>query len=81
MTLLKSGSTCKEATAGADATQPHRRAMRNQHMDLTERIELEASMRSGETQAWVAALLGRATGSISRELALNGPLSNLEEFV
>jgi len=55
-----------------DSARRHSRAMRNQHLDLPERIELEASMRSGETQAWVAARLGRATGTISRELALNG---------
>ena len=46
--------------------------MRNKHLRLAERLELEASMRAGDTQALVAARLGRATGTISRELALNG---------
>jgi hypothetical protein len=46
--------------------------MRNKHLRLAERIELEAALRAGDTQALVAARLGRAAGTISRELALNG---------
>jgi hypothetical protein len=46
--------------------------MRNEHLRLAERIELEAALRAGDTQALVAARLGRAAGTISRELALNG---------
>jgi len=46
--------------------------MRNKHLSLAERIELEASMRAGDTQELVAVRLGRAAGTISRELALNG---------
>ena len=42
------------------------------HLNLEERIELEAALRAGETQAVVAARLGRSAGSISREVALNG---------
>jgi len=46
--------------------------MRNKNLSLAERIELEAALRAGGTQALVAARLGRAAGTIGRELALNG---------
>jgi hypothetical protein len=48
------------------------RPMKNRHLSMEERIELEASMRAGDTQEAVAARLGRATGTISGELARNG---------
>lgn len=46
--------------------------MPNEHLRMEERIELEASMRAGDTQAQVAQRLGRSAGTISRELAFNG---------
>lgn len=42
------------------------------HLDLADRIALEVAMRTDDTQAAVAARLGRSPGTISRELALNG---------
>ena len=55
-----------------DPTRHQSPPMRNKHLSLAERIELEASLRAGDTQDLIAARLGRATGTISRELALNG---------
>jgi IS30 family transposase len=52
--------------------RPQSQPMRNKHLSLAERIELEASMRAGDTQELVAVRLGRAAGTVSRELALNG---------
>ena len=46
--------------------------MAKAHLNLEERIELEAALRAGETQATVAARLVRSAGTISREVALNG---------
>ena len=54
------------------AARAQRAAMANAHLNLDERIELEAALRAGDTQASVAARLARAAGTISRELALNG---------
>jgi len=44
----------------------------NKHLSLEERLGLEAALRAGETQAAVAARLGRSPGAISMELKLNG---------
>ena len=46
--------------------------MANAHLNLEERIELEAALRAGDTQAIIAIRLARSAGTISRELALNG---------
>lgn len=46
--------------------------MAKPHLNLEERIELEAALRAGETQAAVAARLTRSAATISREVALNG---------
>lgn len=50
--------------------------MKSGHLSLDERMELEVSMRTGETQASVAVRLGRAAGTISGELARNGGRDN-----
>jgi len=43
--------------------RPQSQRMRNKHLSPAERIELEAALRKGDTQALVAARLGRwATG-------------------
>jgi IS30 family transposase len=42
------------------------------HLNLAERIELEAALRAGDTQAVIAARLGRSAGTISEELARHG---------
>jgi IS30 family transposase len=42
------------------------------HLRLEERIELEIALNAGETQAAIAARLGRSVGTLSREIALNG---------
>ena len=55
-----------------DPARPQSQLMRNRHLTLNERVELEVSMRSGDSQDRAAARLGRSTGTISRELALNG---------
>lgn len=47
-------------------------AMSKPHLNLEERIELEAALRAGNTQASIAVRLARSAGTISRELALNG---------
>jgi len=57
------------APAAAHAQTP---AMAHTHLNLEERIELEAALRAGDTQASIAARLARAAGTISREVALNG---------
>ena len=54
------------------AARAQRAAMAKAHLHLEERIELEAALRAGETQATVAARLTRSAGTISREVALNG---------
>jgi IS30 family transposase len=54
------------------AARAQRAAMTKAHLNLEERIELEAALRAGDTQARVAARLARSTGTISREVALNG---------
>ena len=46
--------------------------MAKSHLNLEERIEVEAALRVGDTQAAVAARLLRSAGTISREVALNG---------
>lgn len=46
--------------------------MAKAHLNLDERIELEAALRAGDTQATIAARLARSAGTISREVALNG---------
>jgi len=48
--------------------------MANAHLNLEERIELEAALRAGDTEATIAIRLARSAGTISREVALNdGP--------
>ena len=42
--------------------------MANAHLNLEERIELEAALRAGDTQAIIAIRLARSAGTISREL-------------
>ena len=42
------------------------------HLQIEERIELEVALRAGDTQAAIAARLGRSGSSISREIALGG---------
>jgi len=57
------------------APNPARRqsqGMRNKHLVLAERIELEAALRAGDTQAWIAARLGRAAGTIVSDRASTG---------
>ena len=54
------------------AARAQRAAMANAHLNLEERIELEAALRAGDTQAIIAIRLARSAGTISRELALNG---------
>ena len=54
------------------AARAQRAAMAKPHLNLEERIELEAALRAGDTQATVAARLTRSAGTISREVALNG---------
>jgi IS30 family transposase len=51
-------------------------AMKHRPLGMAERIELEASMRAGDTQLAVAKRLNRATGTISGELARNGGREN-----
>ena len=41
-------------------------------LSLEERVDLEAALRAGQTQAAVAARLGRSAGTISREVKLGG---------
>lgn len=50
----------------------HRQAVGKAHLELAERIELEAALRAGDTQAVIAARLGRSAGTISQELARHG---------
>ena len=47
-----------------------RAAMANAHLHLEERIEMEAALRAGDTQAIIAIRLARFAGTISRELEL-----------
>ena len=54
------------------AARAQRATMAKAHLNLEERIELEAALRVGDTQATVAARLVRSAGTISREVALNG---------
>ena len=54
------------------ARRPQRSAMGKPHLNMDERIGLEASLRAGDTQATIAARLMRSAGTISREIALNG---------
>ena len=54
------------------AARAQRAAMANAHLNLEERIEMEAALRAGDTQAIIAIRLARSAGTISRELALNG---------
>ena len=56
------------------AARAQRATMAKAHLNLEERIELEAALRAGDTQASVAARLDRSAGTISREVALNGGL-------
>ena len=56
----------------SDSPGGHRRAVSKSHLLLHERIELEAALRAGDTQACIAQRLGRSAGTISRELAMNG---------
>ena len=49
-----------------------RAAMSKSHLALTDRIELEVALRAGDTQATIALRMGRASGTVSREIALNG---------
>ncbi|WP_442889633.1 IS30 family transposase [Congregicoccus parvus] len=46
--------------------------MSKPHLTLEERIELEAALRAGDTQACIARRLERSAGTISREIALHG---------
>jgi IS30 family transposase len=46
--------------------------MAKPHLNLEERIELEAALRAGDTQATIATRLDRSSGTISREVAFNG---------
>jgi len=63
------------------ATRAQRAAMAKPHLNLEERIELEAALRAGDTQAKVAARLTRSAGTISREVALNGGPGNYRAAV
>jgi IS30 family transposase len=54
------------------AARVQRAAMAKPHLNLEERIELEAALRAGDTQAAIAVRLVRSAGTISREVALNG---------
>jgi len=54
------------------AARAQRASMAKPHLNLEERIELEAALRAGDTQASVASRLARSAGTISREIALNG---------
>jgi IS30 family transposase len=46
--------------------------MAKAHLSLEERIELEAGLRAGESQARIATRLARAAATISREVTLHG---------
>jgi len=63
------------------AARAQRAAMAKPHLNLEERIELEAALRAGDTQATVAARLTRSAGTISREVALNGGPGNYRAAV
>src|ERR1700690_1479900 len=54
------------------AAPPHCREMTHSHLRLEERIELEAGLRAGDSQALLAQRLGRAPSTICRELKLHG---------
>jgi len=66
------GGPAEVAELAPETACAQSRPMKSRHLSMEERIELEASMRAGDTQAVVAARLGRATGTISGELARNG---------
>lgn len=48
------------------------RAMKHAVLSLGERIEIQTGLRAGQTQAHIAAVLGRSSGAISTELNRNG---------
>ena len=55
-----------------ESPSAHRPAVPNPHLELEKRIEVEAALRAGDTQACIAGRLGRSAGTISREIALHG---------
>lgn len=55
-----------------DPPSGHRASVGHTHLELEERIELEAALRAGDTQAAIAARLERSAGTISQELARHG---------
>lgn len=59
-----------------DSPSAHRPAVPNPQLALDERIEVEAALRAGDTQACIAARLARSAGTISREIALQGGRAN-----
>ena len=66
---LLGGSPAVPALAPA-TPNAHRRTV--SPLKLEERIELEAALRAGDTQAAIALRLQRSAGTISRELTLHG---------
>jgi len=71
-TLDRLGGPASVPALAPAANRPQRVSMGKTHLSLEERIELEASLRAGDTQASVATRLSRSAGAISREVALNG---------
>ena len=59
-----------------DSPRAHRPTVPNSHLALEERIEVEAALRVGDTQACIAGRLGRSAATISREIALHGGRSD-----
>lgn len=80
MSILNFGYADREATVGSsvagsappEAQGARRPTVPTPHLNLEERIELEAALRAGDTQAAIAERWGRSAGTISRELAVHG---------
>ena len=70
--LGRSPSTVLEYVRATGGVRPAQRSARAEHLRVEEREEISRGLASGESVRGIAARLGRAPSTVSRELARNG---------
>ncbi len=70
--LGRSGASIRAFVESTGGVRPHRRRRAQRHLSLVEREEISRGVAAGESLRMIAARLGRAPSTVSREVVRNG---------
>ncbi len=70
--LGRSGASIRAFVESTGGVRPHRRRRAQRHLSLFEREEISRGVAAGESLRMIAARLGRAPSTVSREVVRNG---------